>query len=80
MPLTNTELSYYDSNVLRLPKEKRTEYHAQVDNLILELCGAVREKTEINVSEDGANFLNKLKCIFMPRTRVPFVSQSCASA
>ena len=33
-----------------------------------------------NVSEDGANFLNKLKCIFMPRTRVPFVSQSCASA
>ncbi|MGD9968662.1 MAG: CBASS oligonucleotide cyclase [Hyphomonadaceae bacterium] len=51
MPLTNTELSYYDSNVLRLPKEKRAEYHAQVDNLILELCGAVREKTEINITD-----------------------------
>lgn len=51
MPLTNTELGYYDSNVLRLPKEKRTEYHAQVDNLILELCAAVRDKTKIKITD-----------------------------
>lgn len=51
MPLTNTELSYYDGNVLRLPGEKRTEYHKQVDNLILELCGAVRDKTEIKITD-----------------------------
>jgi hypothetical protein len=34
MPLNNTQLGYYDSNVLRLPADKRTEYHAQVDRLI----------------------------------------------
>ena len=30
MLLTNTQLRYYDGNVLRLPAGKRTEYHAQV--------------------------------------------------
>ena len=33
MSLKNSELQYYDSNVLRLPSEKRKEYHTQVDNL-----------------------------------------------
>mgnify|MGYP006168555487 CR=1 FL=1 len=34
MPLSNTELEYFDHNVLRLPGGKRKEYHAQVDNLV----------------------------------------------
>ena len=50
MPLTNTQLAYYDSNVLRLPSEKRTEYHAQVDRLIKELCKKVRGKSEIKIT------------------------------
>jgi hypothetical protein len=50
MPLTNTQLAYYDSNVLRLPSEKRTEYHAQVDRLIKELCKKVRGKSEIEIT------------------------------
>ncbi len=50
MPLTNTQLYYYDSNVLRLPADKRTEYHAQVDRLIAELCKGVRDNTEIKVT------------------------------
>lgn len=37
MPLTSTELSFYDSNVLRLPGDKRKEYHQQVDRLVDEL-------------------------------------------
>ena len=37
MPLTNTELLWYDSNVLRLTQQKRTEYHEQVDRLIKDL-------------------------------------------
>ena len=47
MPLTNTQLQYYDSNVLRLPADKRKEYHAQVDRLVAELRRSVRDKTEI---------------------------------
>lgn len=31
MPLNNTEIRYYDSNVLRLPADKRKEYHEQVE-------------------------------------------------
>lgn len=50
MTLTNTQLRYYDSNVLRLPAEKRTEYHAQVDRLIAELSSSVKEKTEIEIT------------------------------
>ena len=37
MPLSNTEFRNYDSNVLRLPDDKRAEYHEQVDRLISEL-------------------------------------------
>ena len=46
MPLTNTQLRYYDSNVLRLPPDKRKGYHEQVDRLIEELSRSVRDKTE----------------------------------
>lgn len=51
MPLTNAQLRYYDSNVLRLPAEKRTEYHKQVDRLISELSKRIRSDTEIKVNK-----------------------------
>jgi len=50
MTLTNTQLRYYDHNVLRLPADKRKEYHAQVDRLIDNLCKTVRDKTTIKVT------------------------------
>lgn len=50
MPLTNTELLYYDNNVLRLPGDKRTEYHQQVDRLIAELSRSIRNHTEIKIT------------------------------
>ena len=50
MPLTNTQLAYYDSNILRLPADKRKEYHAQVDRLVSELSKSVRDKTEIKIT------------------------------
>jgi tRNA nucleotidyltransferase (CCA-adding enzyme) len=49
--LSNTQLRYYDSNVLRLPAEKRKEYHEQVDRLITELCKSVRNRTEIKITK-----------------------------
>jgi tRNA nucleotidyltransferase (CCA-adding enzyme) len=51
MALSNTQLRYYDSNVLRLPADKRKEYHEQVDRLITELCKSVRDKTEIRITK-----------------------------
>jgi hypothetical protein len=51
MPLNNTQLRYYDYNVLRLPKDKRTEYNAQVDRLIDNLRKNVRDKTEIKITK-----------------------------
>lgn len=51
MPLTNTELCYYDSEILRLPADKRKEYHAQVDRLIAELSRSMRNKTEIKITK-----------------------------
>ena len=50
MPLTNTQIRYYDSNVLRLPADKRKEYHEQVDRLITELSRSVRDKTEFKIT------------------------------
>jgi tRNA nucleotidyltransferase (CCA-adding enzyme) len=50
MALSNTQLSYYDSNVLRLPADKRKEYHTQVDRLITELSRRVRDQTEIKIT------------------------------
>tara|TARA_R110002111_G_scaffold72582_1_gene116151 strand:+ start:1 stop:936 length:936 start_codon:yes stop_codon:yes gene_type:complete len=49
--LSNTALKYYDSEVLRLPRDKRKEYHAQVDRLIATLSAAVKEKTRINITQ-----------------------------
>jgi tRNA nucleotidyltransferase (CCA-adding enzyme) len=51
MPLNNTQLRYYDSNVLRLPKDKRMEYNAQVDRLINNLRANVRDRTEIKITK-----------------------------
>lgn len=51
MTLTNTELRYYDSNVLRLPADKRKEYHEQVDRLITELSKSIRDKAEIKITK-----------------------------
>ncbi|MEZ2347023.1 CBASS oligonucleotide cyclase [Terriglobus sp. RCC_193] len=51
MPLSNTKLCYYDSNVLRLPADKRTEYHAQVDRLIAELSKSLKDKAEIKITK-----------------------------
>jgi hypothetical protein len=52
MTLTNTQLCYYDSNVLRLPADKRKEYHAQVDRLIAELSRRLRDRTEIKITKE----------------------------
>jgi tRNA nucleotidyltransferase (CCA-adding enzyme) len=49
--LSNTEIRYYDSNVLRLPADKRKDYHAQVDRLISELCKHVRDRSEIKITK-----------------------------
>lgn len=50
MALSNTQLRYYDSNVLRLPDDKRSEYHEQVDRLIVELNKSLRGKTKIKIT------------------------------
>ncbi len=50
MPLSNTQLSYYDANVLRLPADKRKDYHVQVDRLVAELNKRLNDRTEIKVS------------------------------
>jgi hypothetical protein len=50
MTLSNSKLSYYDSNMLRLPADKRTEYHAQVDRLISELSSSLRDKAEVKIT------------------------------
>lgn len=49
MPLTNTQIKYYDSNVLRLPKDKRETYNAQVDRLIAALRDSLKTQDKITV-------------------------------
>lgn len=51
MPLSNAQLTHYDSNVLRLPADKRKEYHAQVDNLISALRESLRDKSKIKITK-----------------------------
>lgn len=51
MPLTNTDLQYYDSTVLRLSAEKRKEYHEQVDNLIAELRKHVSQQSDLKITK-----------------------------
>ncbi|KPG95937.1 nucleotidyltransferase [Pseudomonas sp. RIT-PI-q] len=49
MPLTNTQVRYYDSNVLRLPKDKRETYNAQVNRLIAALREKLKEQDKISI-------------------------------
>ena len=50
MPLTNTQLRYYDGNVLRLSADKRKQYHEQVNRLTADLSRSIRDKTEIKIT------------------------------
>ena len=50
MALSNVQFRYYDSNVLRLPQDKRTEYHEQVDRLVAALNKSLRGRTKIKVT------------------------------
>lgn len=50
MALTNTQMRYYDHNLLRLPQDKRTIYNAQVNRLIEKLTEKLHERTDFKVS------------------------------
>jgi len=50
MPLKDKELRYYDSEVLRLPGDKRTAYHKQVDRLIDTLRKHLRKRARITIT------------------------------
>jgi tRNA nucleotidyltransferase (CCA-adding enzyme) len=50
MALSDAQFRRYDSNVLRLPQDKRTQYHEQVDRLIAELSKSLRGKTKIKIT------------------------------
>ena len=51
MSLNKTEIRYNDSNVLRLPADKRKEYHEQVDRLVTELSKRLHDQTEIKITK-----------------------------
>ena len=51
MPLNDTEIRYYDSQVLRLPADKRKEYHEQVDRLITALTRSLRDQNDIRITK-----------------------------
>lgn len=51
MPLSNAEIRYYDSAVLRLPEDKRKEYHGQVDRLVSALTKRVHEQSDIKITK-----------------------------
>lgn len=51
MPLTNTQIKWYDSNVLRLPKDKRETYNAQVDRLIAALKDSLKKQDKITIKK-----------------------------
>ena len=51
MPLSNAQLCRYDSEVLRLPPDKRGEYHKQVDHLIETLRRDIASETGIKVTK-----------------------------
>ena len=50
MALTDKELHYFDDNVLRLPSDRRKEYHAQVDRLVAGLSSRLKDHGEINIT------------------------------
>ena len=51
MPLTNAQLRYYDSNVLRLSDDRRKEYHRQVDFLIDKLSEDLRDEIDVKITK-----------------------------
>lgn len=51
MSLNDTKIRYYDSTVLRLPADKRKEYHAQVDRLISALTRHVHDQSDIKITK-----------------------------
>lgn len=51
MPLSNAQLCHYDSEVLRLPSDKREEYHKQVNHLIETLTRDIARGTDIEVTK-----------------------------
>lgn len=51
MPLTNSSLRDYDSNVLRLSDAKRKEYHRQVDYLVACLDRELAANTDLKVTK-----------------------------
>ncbi len=50
MPLSNAQLRHYDSEVLRLPRDKRKEYDDQVERLIKSLRRDIARETDIKVT------------------------------
>ena len=50
MPLNDSRLRYYDHNVLRLPRDKRTVYTAQVNRLVDRLTEKLHDHTKFKVS------------------------------
>ncbi|MQB22570.1 nucleotidyltransferase [Agrobacterium tumefaciens] len=50
MPLTNAAVLNYDHNVLRLPADKRKEYHKQVDRLVSELEKTLKGRVDIKIT------------------------------
>ena len=51
MPLTNSQLRHYDSKVLRLPDDKRKDYHRQVDWLINSLSRELKARTAAKITK-----------------------------
>ena len=51
MSLINTEIRFYDSTVLRLPAEKRKEYHEQVDRLFSALTSRLQEQSNVKITK-----------------------------
>jgi tRNA nucleotidyltransferase (CCA-adding enzyme) len=49
--LSNAEIRYYDSTVLRLPEDKRKEYHEQVNRLISSLTERIHEQSDIKITK-----------------------------
>ena len=49
MPLTNAQIRYYDSEILRLSRDNRTQYNAQVDRLVKNLRDKIKEHTGFKV-------------------------------
>jgi hypothetical protein len=51
MKLTDQQIKYFDSTVLKIDSEKRDEYIAQVDNLIERLQAKIDEETNFEVKK-----------------------------